>query len=108
MVRRDAPPSSSPNAATTLAHPRPEPVRSQSCQARTPQGPKALSTNAVQNATLSKSRFTYVLDRVFLGARKRSDTVGEFGSLGEGSGVGWVSCLEVTHVARPAAASPTR
>src|SRR4051812_28497956 len=39
---------------------------------------------------------------------KRPDTVGEFGSLVEGGGVGWVSCLEIVHVAPPAAAGPTR
>src|SRR5215211_7160174 len=41
-------------------------------------------------------------------ARKRSDTVGEIGSLAEGHSVGWLSCPEVAHVALPAAAGPTR
>src|SRR3954447_16420678 len=41
-------------------------------------------------------------------ARKRTDTVGEIGSLVRGHGVGWLSCPEVAHVASPAAARPTR
>ena len=40
--------------------------------------------------------------------RKRSDTVGEIGSIVRGPGVGWFSCWEIVHVALPAAASPTR
>src|SRR5215210_353165 len=66
------------------------------------------STTAQRSARLS--RFCAVSGETAIAGliADREDTVGEIGSLAEGHCVGWLSCLEVVHVASPTAAGPTR